>query len=99
MALNRLISVSARVSAHGGRRYPDAYIEHWGEIYARNTWLRDIGVTFEMFLEQPDRVLASPTCQALMPSPVDHFYPLLPQQRAVQARIDAERAFPELFAA
>jgi len=94
MPLPRLKTLSAYVAAIGGPTYTDAYIEHWGEVYARNTWLSDVGVTFELFLLAPVRLLHRAPHKTLMPAAIDEFYPLLPAQRAVQAQIDAEQPFP-----
>ena len=88
MPLSRIKTLATYVAAIGGPTYPDAYIERWGEVYACNTWLADVGVTFELFLLAPEKLLQRSPHETLMPVAVDHHYPLLPEQRAVQARID-----------
>ena len=60
--------------------YDDGYIEHWGEIFTARPYLRRI-CTFEQFLARPQQWLAA----ILGAAP-------LPRQRAVQRRLDAERA-------
>lgn len=59
--------------------YPDHYIDHWGEIFTANPRLRRI-CTFEQFLARPRIVIGSLLGRGL-----------LPEQRAVQQQLDAER--------
>jgi hypothetical protein len=58
--------------------YGDSYIEHWGEVFTAHPCLRGI-CTFEQFLARPQMTLAAVIGGAL-----------LPRQRAVQRRIDAQ---------
>lgn len=91
--LNYLLLTQARLTPAIPRTYSDACLDHWGEVYLDNPGLRAIGITFEMFLQQPAQILESATFHTLMPLPEPHkFYPLLPQQRAVQERVDAAAA-------
>jgi hypothetical protein len=91
--LNYLLLTQARLTPAVPRTWPDAYLDHWGDVYLGNPALRAIGITFEMFLQAPEQILGSATFHTLMPLPEGHkFYPLLPAQRAVQERVDAEAA-------
>lgn len=67
--------------------YTDEHIEHWGEVFLA----RDLGryMTFIQFLRDPRAELAAIEAG---------FRPLLPQQRAVQQRIDAEAIATDLTA-
>lgn len=59
--------------------YPDAYLEHWAEVFTAHPCLRRI-CTFEQFLARPQMTLAAVIGGTL-----------LPRQRAVQRRLDAQR--------
>jgi hypothetical protein len=69
--------------------YSDEYIEHWAQEYrARRVWR--YGVPFELFLRQPRQILNALLHQG--------FLPLLPEQRKVQQRLDADEAEAEALA-
>ncbi len=54
----------------------DAWLDYWGEVFTAHPCLRRC-CTFEQFLRRPHRIIAALAGDGL-----------LPQQRAVQARID-----------
>lgn len=60
--------------------YSDEAIEHWGEFYLAHPQLRRRGITFVAFLARPLHY-----AEALTRGPGG----LLPEQHAVQARVDA----------
>lgn len=65
--------------------YPDAYLDHWGEIYLANPFIRQRGVSFESFLLAPDALL-----QACAAAVIDERSGLTAAQRRIQ------RAFERL---
>lgn len=72
---------------------PDEAIDFWGGVYLENPVLAQIGITFEAFLAQPREILPAAHFSAIVPLTdfIDSFS-LLPKQRAVQERLDAESA-------
>ncbi len=75
------------------RTYDDAWIERWAAVYNANPQIAAIGITLDMFLAQPEQLLRAAVYHELVPLP-EHldFYPLLPKQRAIRERLDAEAA-------
>lgn len=69
--------------------HTDEHIEYWGKVFVDNQ-LRQTGLTFERFIEDPVEHLEAELFRfrerSFEPDPL----PLLPRQRAVQARIDAQ---------
>jgi hypothetical protein len=91
--MNYLLITQARLTPIVPRTYDDDYIERWGDEYVAHPYLRAIGISFEQFLQFPRELLESASVTTLIPLPEAHkFYPLLPKQRAVQERVDAEAA-------
>ena len=70
--------------------YSDEYIHHWGEVFtANNLHLRNL--TFETFLLAPEKILAAIIFHDTHKIILKYIPPsLLPEQRAVQKRIDQE---------
>lgn len=97
--MDYLLITSQRLHhGEGSRTFSDAEIDHWGEIYLANPWLYRLGISFGEFIESPAAYLHAVGCAALMPLPEGaKFYPLLPAQRAVQERLDAEAAGQQSF--
>lgn len=93
MPRHYLLITEARLQPQVPRCYDDAHLDHWGEVYRANAGLGAIGITFEIFLQAPQMFLDSATHHILVPLPEGRpFYALLPAQRAVQERLDAEDA-------
>jgi len=91
--VNYLLITQARLTPIVPRTYPDAWIEDWGAEYLAHPFLRAIGISFELFLQFPRELLDTASVSTLIPLPTAHgLYPLLPRQRAVQERVDAEAA-------
>jgi hypothetical protein len=69
-------------------RFPDHYLDHWGEVYLAHPALRARGILFDTFLQDPEQLLSYVDGRPLPPLPdgEDH-YPLLPEQRAVADRL------------
>lgn len=66
--------------------YTDAYIEHWAAAYHARPWLYERGVQFSTFLAYPHEILR--VFEQERRNRLRN--PLLPAQRAVQTRIDAQ---------
>lgn len=71
----------------------DEEIEFWGGVYLANPTLSMLGFTFEAFLTEPRRILPAAEFSAIF-SLTEFFdrLPLLPAQRAVRERLDAQDA-------
>ncbi len=67
--------------------YADAYIDRWGEVYLSSPVLPS-AMRFDAFLIRPRHNLALFHDHQALPDTED-FLPLLPQQIAVQQRLDA----------
>lgn len=91
--MNYLLITQARLRPIVPRTYDDDYLDRWGDEYLAHPFLRAMGITFEQFLQFPRELLDGASVMTLIPLPDPHkFYPLLPKQRAVQERVDAEAA-------
>jgi hypothetical protein len=66
--------------------YDDAYIEHWARVYHARPWLYERGVQFATFLAYPHEILR--VFEEERRNRLRN--PLLPAQRAVQRRLDAD---------
>ena len=88
--MKMLILVQDPVSLDG--RYPDEFIEFWGEIFTANPFLYRAGLTFEDFLRDPRGLFRD-----ALYAPIAARSPgLLAAQRAVQRRLDAHAASGQL---
>lgn len=65
-------------------RYTDAHIEHWGEVFVRES-LAELGLVFETFLQSPAEIFAAVTAERDRLR--ETFLPLLPRQEAVRQRL------------
>lgn len=73
--------------------YSDDYIERWGRLFVLRELHMQYGIRFETFLRHPHAYLHQIAMHAM---PSGDYLPLLPRQRAVQARLDADVLETEL---
>lgn len=76
----------------------DLEMDRWADIYrANHVVTRSAGMTFEQFLQRPAAILQALVYDMAVPLEEDEdFYPLLPAQQLVAARVAADESLDVL---